>query len=54
MDVIKLSWSPALTLGLVVISVVSILDDFYPHDAVNTEAGKLYLNDKEQFKKMAK
>lgn len=47
MDVIKDNWSPALSLRPLIISVASMLNDFYPHDAVNIEAGKLYLNDKE-------
>merc|ERR1712217_341079 len=48
-DVLHDKWSPALSGETVLLSVVSLLTDPNPHDAINEEAAALYLSDKRQY-----
>ena len=54
LSILSSDWTPALTMNKTLLSIQSLLADPNPHDPVNAEAGKLYLEDYEQFESIAK
>jgi ubiquitin-conjugating enzyme E2 D/E len=46
LDILKMNWSPGLTLPNVLISIVSLLSDPNPHDPLEPEIAKLYLTNR--------
>jgi ubiquitin-protein ligase len=53
-DILKNQWSPALTIDKVLISIVSLLSDPNPKDPLNREAAEKYVNDKEDYDRIAR
>ena len=51
LDILSKSWSPALTVSKVLLSISSLLTDPNPDDPLNTEIANLYKKDKEAFDK---
>ena len=51
LDILNKSWSPALTVSKVLLSISSLLTDPNPDDPLNTEIANLYKDDKEAFNK---
>ena len=51
LDILNKSWSPALTISKVLLSISSLLTDPNPDDPLNTEIANLYKEDIEQYKK---
>lgn len=54
MDILKENWSPILTISKVLLSICSLLDDPNPDDPLNVDAAKIYLNDREEYNKIAR
>ena len=54
LDILKENWSPALTISKILLSICSLMDDQNPDDPLNNEAAQIYLNNKEEFNKIAK
>lgn len=53
-DILKSQWSPALTIDKVLISIVSLLMDPNPKDPLNRDAAEKYLNDREEYNRIAR
>lgn len=51
LDILNKSWSPALTIQKVLLSISSLLTDPNPDDPLNTEIANLYKKDREEFNK---
>lgn len=51
LDILNKSWSPALTVSKVLLSISSLLTDPNPDDPLNTEIANLYKDDREAFNK---
>ena len=49
LDILKDSWSPALTIGKVLLSICSLLDDPNPDDTLVPEIANIYKNNKTQY-----
>jgi len=49
LDILKDSWSPALTIGKVLLSICSLLDDPNPDDPLVPEIANIYINNKPQY-----
>ena len=49
LDILKESWSPALTMTKVLLSISSMLDDPNPDDPLMPSIAKLYKEDKEKY-----
>ncbi len=49
LDILKHNWSPALSISKVLISICSLLNDPNPSSALNGEAARLYLSDKDKY-----
>ncbi|KAI5150001.1 ubiquitin-conjugating enzyme E2 E [Enteropsectra breve] len=54
LDILKTQWSPALTIDKVLLSIVSLLMDPNPNDPLNREAADKYLNNKDEYDRLAK
>ena len=54
LDILNKSWSPALTISKVLLSISSLLTDPNPDDPLNTEMANLYKSDIEKFKKVVR
>lgn len=53
LNILKDNWSPSLTIDKVLCSISSLLTEPNPHDPLVAEIGKLYLEDKNKFDKIA-
>ena len=51
LDILNKSWSPALTIQKVLLSISSLLTDPNPDDPLNTEIANLYKKNREEFNK---
>lgn len=49
LDILKDNWSPALTIGKVLLSVCSLLTDANPKDPLMPEVADQYINDRQEF-----
>ncbi|ELA46222.1 hypothetical protein VCUG_02303 [Vavraia culicis subsp. floridensis] len=54
LDILRESWTPALTVQKVIISLISWLDEPNPKDPLVPEIGRLYITDIEAYKKKVK
>jgi ubiquitin-conjugating enzyme E2 D/E len=54
LDILKTSWSPALTISKVLLSICSLLTDPNPNDPLRPDVAKLYKLDKKQYEEIAK
>lgn len=54
LDILKESWTPALTIQKVIISLISWLDEPNPKDPLVPEIGRLYLHNNEKYKQEVK
>lgn len=54
LDILKESWSPALTISKVLLSIISLLDDPNPNDPLMLDIAKLYNNNREEHNRIAK
>eukprot|EP01060_Flectonema_neradi_P031948 TRINITY_DN4981_c0_g1_i1.p1 TRINITY_DN4981_c0_g1~~TRINITY_DN4981_c0_g1_i1.p1 ORF type:complete len:149 (+),score=24.74 TRINITY_DN4981_c0_g1_i1:49-495(+) len=52
-DTIKENWSPALTIGRVLLSISSLLDDPNPNDPLVPEVARIYKTDRALYNKTA-
>ena len=53
MDIDKDAWSPALTVGKLMLSLRSLLTDPNPHDPMVPEWANLFMKDREKYDQMA-
>jgi ubiquitin-conjugating enzyme E2 D/E len=53
LDILKESWSPALTISKVLLSISSLLTDPNPNDPLVSDIAKMYLNNRELYNKNA-
>jgi len=54
LDTLKLSWSPALTLSRVLLSISSLLTDPNPDDPLEPEVAHVYKNSRDTFEEIAR
>ena len=54
LDILKDQWSPALTIGKVLLSICSLLNDANPKDPLMPEVADQYTNDRAGFDRTAK
>jgi ubiquitin-conjugating enzyme E2 D/E len=54
LDILKGEWSPALTAGKMLLSILSLLSDPNPRDPLVPEAANLYLHDRERYDEIAR
>ncbi len=54
LDILKDSWSPALTISKVLLSICSLLTDANPADPLVPEIAKIYLSDRAKHDRTAK
>lgn len=53
-DILKDTWSPALTIGNILLSITSLLSDPNARNALDGDIGKLYLWDRQAFVQRAR
>lgn len=53
-DILKDKWTAALTLAKTILSLSSLLVEPNPHDPLRGEAADLYLNDKDEYYRVAR
>ncbi len=53
MDILKDNWSPMMTIGKVLLSVCSLLNEPNPTDPLEPEIANEYINDREKFNQNA-
>lgn len=51
LDILKHAWSPALTISNVLLSICTLLGDPNPDDPLDTEAARLYNEDRQKYNK---
>ncbi|MEV0766426.1 ubiquitin-conjugating enzyme E2 [Nocardia sp. NPDC050435] len=49
LDILTAGWSPALTIDKALVALIGLLGDPNPDDALNEEAARLYVEDREAF-----
>jgi len=54
LDILKDQWSPALSIGKVLLSISSLLTDANPSDPLVPEIAKLYVNNRAEFDRTAR
>lgn len=54
LDILKNNWSPALTIGRVLLSISSLLTDCNPKDPLAPDVAKVYIENKELYNETAK
>lgn len=54
LDILKTGWSPALTVGKVLLSITSLLYNQNPDDPLDPTAAELYKRDRGEFRKQAR
>jgi ubiquitin-conjugating enzyme E2 D/E len=54
LDILKDQWSPALTIGKVLLSISSLLTDANPKDPLVPDIARLYLSDRAEFNRVAR
>jgi ubiquitin-conjugating enzyme E2 D/E len=54
LDILNKSWSPALTISKLLLSISSLLSDPNPDDPLDVKSADLYNNNIEEFNKVAK
>jgi len=54
LDILKSTWSPALKLSKVLLSIVSLLTDPNPDSPLSSEAAMLYKSDRNKYNKTAR
>ena len=54
LDILNKSWSPALTVSKLLLSISSLLSDPNPDDPLDVRAAELYIKSKEEYFTMAK
>ena len=54
LDVLKEQWSPALSMEKVLLSISSLLEDPNPEDPLAPEPARLYLENKDEYNRVAK
>ncbi len=53
LDILKESWSPALTISKVLLSIISLLDDPNPNDPLMLDIAKLYQKNRDEHNRLA-
>lgn len=53
-DILRDQWCPVLSLSPLLVSIQSLLDDPNPVDAIEPEAGDVYISDPEKFDRTAR
>ena len=53
LDILKEKWTPALTIGKVLLTISSLMEDPNPDNPLNQEAGSLLSKDPQEFRKVA-
>ena len=54
LDILKDAWSPALTVGKILLSILSLLDDPNPDDPLVTEIARQYKNNRDEYLQTAR
>ena len=54
LDLLKNNWSPSLSIGKILLSISSLLNDPNPNDPLNTDAANTFLDDRNYFNSIAK
>lgn len=54
LDILKTNWSPALTIGKVLLSISSLMTDCNPKDPLAPDVARVYIDNKELYNETAK
>lgn len=54
LDTISTKWSPALSIGKVLMGICSLLSDPYTGHALNSDFAKMYLNNRDEYEQLAR